>query len=108
MYAVIEDSGRQFRVAEGDVLDVDLRDETESGGEVVFPNVLLLSAEKGTKVGTPLVSGAKVLGEVLEVEAKGPKVQSFYWRRRKASRKKVGHRQKYLRVKITKIQTRGK
>lgn len=104
MYAVIEDSGQQFRVSEGEILDVDLRELDEQAETIEFDRVLLLSDEdKGTQVGTPVVSGAKVIGEILDPEAKGPKVQKFTWRRRKASRKKVGHRQKYIRVRITTI-----
>jgi large subunit ribosomal protein L21 len=102
VYAVIEDSGQQFRVGEGDVLDVDLR-EAEDGGQLEFDRVLLTSHEGQVKVGTPLVAGAKVVAEVLDAERKGPKVQTFRKRRRKASRRKTGHRQKFLRVRITKV-----
>lgn len=103
MYAVIEDSGQQFRVSEGDVVDVDLRDLAEDATSVEFDRVLLVSDESGTKVGTPLVSKAKVVGEILDPEFKGQKVYHYYFRRRKASKRKIGHRQKYLRVRITKI-----
>ncbi len=103
VYAVIEDSGQQFRVSEGDVVDVDLRDLAEGAKDVEFSRVLLVSDESGTKVGTPLVSNAKVVGEILDPEFKGEKVHHYYWRRRKASKRKIGHRQKYIRVRITKI-----
>ena len=103
MYAVIEDSGQQFRVSEGDVLDVDLRDLAEDAKEVTFDRVLLVSGEKGTKVGTPLVNKAKVIGEILDPRVKGEKIHVYHWRRRKASKRKTGHRQKYLRVRIAKI-----
>jgi len=103
MYAVIEDSGRQFRVSEGDVLDVDLREEAQETKEIVLDRVLLVSDEGEVKVGTPLVSGAKVTAEVVAAEAKGPKIGIYRLRRRKSSRKKIGHRQKYTRVRITKI-----
>ena len=103
MYAVIEDSGQQFRVSQGDVLDVDLRELAEDTKEIAFDRVLLVSDDTGTKVGTPVLDGAKVVAEIVVPEAKGPKVHSYYLRRRKASRKKVGHRQKYIRVKIAKI-----
>lgn len=104
MYAVIEDSGQQFRVSEGDVLDVDLRNLPEDAKTVEFDRVLLVSGEAGPSIGTPLVSGAKVIAEVVDPEVKGPKVHSYYLRRRKASRTKTGHRQKYLRVRISDIQ----
>ena len=103
MYAVIEDSGQQFRVSEGDELNIDLRDLAEKATEIEFNRVLLVSNEKGTQVGTPLVKNAKVLAEIVNAEAKGPKVHSYYWRRRKASKKKTGHRQKYISVRISKI-----
>ena len=103
MYAIIEDSGSQFRVAEGDVLDVDLREVEGPGEEIVFDRVLLVREDKDIKIGTPIVQGATVSAEVLDPEAKGKKIHSYYLRRRKASKKKVGHRQKYLRVRITKI-----
>lgn len=103
MYAVIEDSGQQFRVSEGDVLDVDLRDLADDETQVQFDRVLLVSDGGDVKVGTPLVDGATVTGEILDPEAKGPKVQSYKWRRRKGSRRKTGHRQKYLRVRISGI-----
>jgi large subunit ribosomal protein L21 len=102
VYAVIEDSGQQFRVCEGDILDVDLR-ETAEGNSMEFDRVLLVSHEGTVKVGTPLVAGAKVVAEVLEAVHKGLKVQTFWKRRRKASRKKTGHRQKFVQVRIIKI-----
>ena len=103
MYAVIEDSGQQFRVSEGDVLNVDLRPVGEGDAQIEFDRVLLVSGEDDVKVGTPLVSGAKVVAEVLDAEAKGEKLVVQHWRRRKASRRKKGHRQKYLRVRIASI-----
>ncbi len=103
MYAVIEDSGQQFRVSEGDVLDVDLHDLADQTAEVEFDRVLLVSSEDGVKVGTPLVQGAKVIASAVDARAKGLKLHIYHWRRRKASRSKIGHRQKYLRVRITKI-----
>jgi len=102
VYAVIEDSGTQFRVSEGDVVNVDLRDIDEGTREVEFDRVLLIGGDK-PKVGTPLVKGAKVVAEVVNSEAKGPKLYVHHLRRRKASRRKTGHRQKYLQVRITKI-----
>ncbi len=104
MYAVIEDSGQQFRVCEGDVLDVDLRELAENEKEVSFDRVLLVSDDADIKVGTPLVDGAKVTAEVVQDEVKGEKVHIYRLRRRKSSRKKTGHRQRYLRVKISKIE----
>ena len=101
MYAIISDSGRQYTVKEGDVLCVDYR-EAEKGSTIDFDNVLAVSGDAGLTVGTPSVEGAKVSAEVI-----GPKlgkklvVQKF--RRRKNSRRKTGHRQMHLEVKIDKI-----
>lgn len=103
MYAIIEDSGQQFRVSEGDVLNVDLRELAENAKEVEFNRVLLVSGDGNVKVGTPLVEGAKVVAEIVDAEAKGEKVFIFKFRRRKHSKRRTGHRQKYIQVKVTKI-----
>ncbi len=103
MYAVIEDSGQQFRVSEGDVLNVDLREVDENQSELEFDRVLLISDDGDVKVGTPLVEGAKVVAEVVEPVKKGQKVHIYHWRPRKNSRSKTGHRQKYTQVRVTRI-----
>jgi len=103
VYAIIEDSGQQFRVSQGDTLDVDVRDLPAGAKEITFDRVLLVSAEDDVKVGTPLVEGAKVLAEVVEQEVKGPKLYVYKFRRRKTTRRKTGHRQRFLRVRVTKI-----
>ena len=105
MYAIIEDSGRQFRVTEGDVLEVDLRELAENAKNIVFDRVLLIGDDEKVKVGRPTVKGAKVTAEIIDPQAKGPKLHVYHWRRRKASRRKVGHRQKYVRVRVTKIKS---
>ncbi len=105
MYAVIEDSGQQFRVQEGDVLDVDLRDLDEGQNEIEFDRVLLVSDDDKLSVGTPTVSGAKVVAEVVEPVVKGQKVYISQWRRRKDSRRRVGHRQKFLQIRVKSIVT---
>ena len=101
MYAVIQDSGKQFKVAEGDVINIDLR-EAAAGDEIAFDKVLYCGGEDGCQVGTPLIANAKVTGTV-EAEVKGKKTIHFTMRRRKDSRRKVGHRQRYLSVRITGI-----
>jgi large subunit ribosomal protein L21 len=103
VYAIIEDSGQQFRVTEGDTLNVDIRDLAEGTKEIEFARVLLIGNEGDVKVGTPVLAGAKVVAEVIDPLVAGPKLHVYYYRRRKHSRSKVGHRQKYLQVKITKI-----
>jgi len=103
VYAVIEDSGQQFRVSEGDVLNVDLRELAEDATGVEFDQVLLVSSEGDVRVGTPYVDGAKVVSEIVSSEVKGPKLHVYRWRRRKASQRKTGHRQRYVQVRIAKI-----
>ena len=105
MYAIVRDGGRQHRVAEGDVIQVDLR-QVEAGGEIVFPDVLLYADEDGVRVGQPTVVGVQVKG-VVEGEVKGPKLQVVHFRRRKDSRTRRGHRQHYLAVRITEIARTG-
>ena len=102
MYAIIEDSGTQFRVEQGQTLDIDLRD-AQKGSSVTFDRVLLVADDKGVRIGKPMVDGAKVTAEVLG-ESKGPKLEIFKLRRRKNSRRHTGHRQGYLRVKVTAIE----
>jgi large subunit ribosomal protein L21 len=102
MYAVIEDSGSQFKVSEGDVIRVDLRDLPEDQTSIEFDRVLMVGGEGEPKVGAPVVEGAKVSADVL-TEVRGDKVTIIKFRRRKNYRRKKGHRQKFLRVKITGI-----
>ena len=103
MYAVIEDSGQQFQVQEGDVLDVDLRDLAEDQTEIEFDRVLLVSGDGSVNVGTPVVAGAKVLAEIVAPLVKGEKVFISQFRRRKDSRRRIGHRQKFMQVRVKKI-----
>jgi large subunit ribosomal protein L21 len=102
MYAIIEDSGAQFRVEQGQEMDIDCR-AGESGDTVTFDRVLLVADEKGVRVGRPLVEGAKVTAQIIS-ETKGPKIEVFKLRRRKSSRRHTGHRQSYLRVRVTGIE----
>jgi large subunit ribosomal protein L21 len=102
MYAIIEDGGRQFKVEEGQELEVDYR-ELSSGEEVTFERVLAYRDDEGLQVGRPTLSSAAVTAEVLGVE-RGPKLTIQKFRRRKTYRRKTGHRQLYTRVKIDKIE----
>jgi large subunit ribosomal protein L21 len=100
-YAIIRTGGRQFRVAEGDTLDVDLLD-VEPGKTATFGDVLLFADGKDVTHGNPLVSGAKVTGEVIE-QRKDKKIVAFKYKRRKGYHRTVGHRRKLTRVKIKTI-----
>ncbi|PIS02559.1 MAG: 50S ribosomal protein L21 [Chlamydiae bacterium CG10_big_fil_rev_8_21_14_0_10_42_34] len=99
MYAVIETGGKQYRVEEGDEIDVEL---LGTDGEVKFDKVLLVHDGNAPKVGLPHLTECAVHAEVIGI-AKGPKVIAFKYKKRKKSRRTVGHRQKYSRVKIKKI-----
>jgi large subunit ribosomal protein L21 len=101
MYAIIETGGKQYRVEKDEVLDVELLD-SEAGKAVEFTKVLFINDGKQIKVGAPYVEKSSVKGELI-AEVKGEKVISFKYKRRKGVRRKVGHRQKYHRVKITEI-----
>lgn len=103
MFAVIKTGGKQFRVQEGDVLDVEKLD-LEQGKKVTFDHVLLIEDNKNTLIGTPVVERARVVGEVVE-SFKDKKVLVFKKKRRKQYRKTTGHRQMLTRVKIEKILT---
>jgi large subunit ribosomal protein L21 len=102
MYAIIVDGGHQYKVEEGQTLEIDFRETAEPGSELVFDRVLALSTGENFKLGQPTVSGASVTASVVG-ESKGEKLVIQKHRRRKNSRRRTGHRQKYTVVKITKI-----
>jgi large subunit ribosomal protein L21 len=91
----------QYRVEQGTTLDVALLD-AEPGSTIELDEVLLVSDDDNVKVGTPLVSGAKVRAEVVG-ERKGEKILVFRYRNKKRFRRRKGHRQQYTRIKIDEI-----
>lgn len=101
MYAIISDGGRQYKVEEGQQLEIDYRDIAK-GETLRFDRVLAVSGDDGVKLGSPTVNGAAVTAEVLGVEM-GEKLTIQKFRRRKNSRRKTGHRQMYTSVRIGKI-----
>jgi len=105
-YAIIKTGGRQFRVAEGDTIDVDLLD-VDPSKTATFDDVLMFADGDKVTHGNPLISGAKVTGEVLE-QRKDKKVISFKYKRRKGYHRTVGHRRKLTRVKIKAINVGAK
>jgi large subunit ribosomal protein L21 len=105
-YAIIRTGGRQFRVAEGDTLDVDLLD-VEPGKTTTFGDVLLFADGKDVTHGNPLISEAKVTAEVVE-QRKDNKIVAFKYKRRKGYHRTVGHRRKLTRVKIKTIDVGSK
>lgn len=100
MYAIIEDGSRQYRVQEGDVVKVDFRD-AEVGTNLEFNRVLLYQNDGDTRIGQPILEGAKVVGEIVDHPSTKLYIQHF--RRRKNYRRLKGHRQHYTNVKIQKI-----
>jgi large subunit ribosomal protein L21 len=104
MFAVFKTGGKQYRVAAEDVLKID-KVKGEPGEIVEFGEVLVVGGDSVT-LGAPTIAGAMVAAEVLE-QARGPKIIAFKKRRRKNSRRKVGHRQEFTLLRITEILTDG-
>ena len=100
MYAVIESGGKQHRVTEGESLKLE-KIEAATGDSIVFDRVLMICGDE-TRVGTPIVEGAKVTAEVLD-HGRHAKVRIVKFNRRKHHRKQAGHRQWYTEVRITGI-----
>lgn len=100
MFAIIESGGKQFRVAEGDVIRCDVAGE--AGADVTFDRIVLASSGKSVKVGTPLLDGASVSGTVLR-RGRDKRILVFHYKPKKRVRKLSGHRQQFAEVKITKI-----
>ena len=104
MYAVIETGGKQYRVSQGDVIEIELAPRGDDGNEAIrFDRVLMVSGDAGIQVGDPVVGGAAVTGKLLD-EIRGPKLTVFKKKRRKGYKVKRGHRQDLLRVEIQKIE----
>jgi large subunit ribosomal protein L21 len=101
-YAIVEDSGTQFKIEPGDRFEIDIRDLAEGQSTVTFDKVLLVSGESGVKIGQPLVAGATVTAKILG-QIKDDKVWVERFTRRKGFHRRVGHRQKYLAVQVEAI-----
>jgi len=101
MFAVIKTGGKQYRVANDDVITI-ARQAGAVGDSVTFDTVLMVTGDNGTQIGTPGVAGLTVTGEVVE-HTRGPKVIAFKKRRRQNSRRKRGHRDDLTKVRITAI-----
>jgi large subunit ribosomal protein L21 len=112
MYAVIETGGKQYRVAPGDVIDVELLSGAgdgadggngEGSSEVRFDRVLLVSGDSGLSVGSPAIEGALVKGSFVSA-VRGPKIRVFKSKKRKGYRRTAGHRQNLHRIRIDGIE----
>ncbi len=101
-YAIVEDSGTQFKVEPGDKLEIDLRPLTEGATTLTFDKILLISNDSGVKIGQPVVAGASVTAKIIG-EMKADKIFVERFTRRKGFHRRVGHRQRYIGVQIESI-----
>ena len=106
MYAIIESCGKQYKVAEGDVVFFEKLD-AEEGKKVTFDKVILVSDDGKVQVGNPYVKGIKVEGKVVS-HGKAKKIIVFKMKAKKNYRRKQGHRQPYTKVEITSIKAAAK
>ena len=103
MYAIVKAGGKQYRVAQDDIIQVNRLDATE-GDEIVLDQVLLVSSDSGVTIGAPHVQGAVVRGKILR-HYKGRKVRGWTYKPKKAEARRYGHRQYLTSVKIEEIKT---
>lgn len=101
MYAVIATGGKQYRVQQGDQIKIE-KLAGNPGDKIEFDQVLLFADGEDVSIGTPFIKGGKVTGEVQE-QARDKKIDILKFKRRKHHMKRMGHRQHYTHVKITKI-----
>ncbi len=108
MYAVIEQGGKQHRVTEGDRLNIELTDVAPDATQIELDKVLFVGDGEKSQIGTPYIEGAKVIASFKstaeEAVVKGQKLYVTHFRRRKNSKSRIGHRQKYLELTIEKIE----
>ena len=108
MFAVIEQGGKQYKVSQGDVINIELTEVADDAKSIELDKVLFVSDGKSIQVGTPYIDGAKVIASFAatakEAVVKGPKLYPTYLRRRKNSSKRTGHRQKYLQIIVDSIE----
>jgi large subunit ribosomal protein L21 len=103
MFAVIETGGKQYRVEKGDVLDVErVPGASEPGGKVKFERVLMVFGDGGTRVGNPVIPGARVEATLVD-DVRAAKVRIFKHKRRKGYKRRAGHRQDLQRVRVESI-----
>ena len=108
MYAIIEQGGKQYKVSQGDVVNIELTEVPADAKTIELDKVLFVSDGKKVQVGSPYLKGAKVVASFKvsaeDAVVKGPKLYPMHFRRRKNSSRKMGHRQKYLQVMIDTIE----
>ena len=108
MYAVVEQGGKQYRLAQGDCLNIELTDVSPDAETIELDKVLFVNDGEKVKIGTPYLKGAKVVASFKTTAeksvVKGKKLYPMHFRRRKNSKRRIGHRQKYLQVTIDRIE----
>lgn len=108
MYAVIEQGGKQYKVTDGDCIEIELTEVDAEATNIELDKVLFISDGENVKIGTPYLDGAKVIASFKttaeDAVVKGQKLYPMQFRKRKDSRRRIGHRQKHLLVTIDKIE----
>lgn len=108
MYAIIEQGGKQYKVSQGDVINIELTEVAQDATTIELDKVLFVSDGENIQVGTPFLEGAKVVASFKataeDAVVKGQKLYPMHFRRRKNSARRIGHRQKYLQVIIDSIE----
>ena len=108
MYAVVEQGSKQYKVLQGDVINIELAEVSPDAKTIELDKVLFVSDGQNIKIGTPYLDGAKVIASFRisadDSVVKGPKLYPMHFRKRKNSSRKMGHRQKYLQVVIDTIE----
>lgn len=102
MYAIIQTGGKQYKVAEGEILKIE-KLEGGAGDKLTLDQVLMIKDESGTRIGTPIVKDALVTVEVIE-QGREKKIIVYKYKKRKNYRRKQGHRQAYTKIKVEKIE----
>ena len=103
MYAIIEDRGSQYNVRAGEVLEIQRQDVPQNTDQIVFDRVLIVGEGENARIGQPYLDDVKVTASI-KGEVKGNKITVMKMKRRKGYRRKQGHRQRYLRVQIDRIE----
>ena len=104
MYAIVEISGKQYKVQEGDIVFVDRLENVEEGNKITFDKVLMISDDKKVTIGQDTVKGAKVEASVIG-HGKSKKIIVYKFKPKKNYRRTQGHRQPYTKIQIEKIST---
>ncbi len=102
MYAIVEISGKQYKVQEGDIVFVDRLENVEEGNKITFDKVLMISDDKKVTIGQDTVKGAKVEASVIG-HGKSKKIIVYKFKPKKNYRRTQGHRQPYTKIQIEKI-----